>query len=93
MISRPHHDPLTHPIATKMIWGGSMVNIINHNNFDVNQSFGAQTTRSSNFGLSFESPVAYNNLPSNTVQAAIWKLMLKTFKKFNHHLYRQHKYC
>ena len=51
MISRPHHDPLNHPIATKMVWDGPMVDMIKHNNFGVNRSIGVQTTRSSNFGL------------------------------------------
>jgi len=51
MISRPHHDPLRHPIATKMVWGGPMVDIINPNNFGGNWSIGVRTATWSNFGL------------------------------------------
>ena len=51
MISRPHHDPLTYPIATKIVWDGSMVDIINPNNFGVNRFMGVRTARGSNFGL------------------------------------------
>ena len=52
MISRPHHDPVNYPIsATKMVWGGPMVDIINPKNFGVNRSIGARTATSSNFGL------------------------------------------
>jgi len=51
MILRPHHDPLNDPIATKMVWRGPMVDIINPNNFGVNRSIRVRTVTSSIFGL------------------------------------------
>ena len=66
MISRPHHDPLNHPVATKLVWGGPMVDIINPNNFGINRSIHVQF-----LDFPFESQVAYNNLPSTTAQAVM----------------------